>query len=315
MVWNLLSNAIKFTPAQGRVVVELHRSDGEVAITVSDTGMGITPEFLPHVFDRFRQADSSTTRAQGGLGIGLAIARHLVELHGGSISAESAGPGHGSRFRVLLPAVAIGLGLGERKESGTVVAAGDAGQGLADLDGVRILLVEDEKDSRDLIAEILRGAGGDVKAVASAREAMAEIPVYRPEILISDIGMPDEDGYSLIRRIRDRSPEEGGLIPAIAVSAYAREEDRIRSLSAGYQMHLAKPFEPLDLTAAIERLARRSPRGVSADPVSRTSSRQKDPSSASAPPESSSPRILIIEDDRDSREGLREPIVVKLAVR
>jgi CheY-like chemotaxis protein len=306
IIWNLISNAIKFTPVRGRVSVELSRADGDFEITVTDTGRGMAPDFLEQAFDRFRQADSSTTRAQGGLGIGLAIARHLVELHGGSISAESAGSGRGSRFRVMLPAVAIGLGLGERKEPGIVVAAGDASQCLADLDGVRILLVEDEKDSRDLIAEILRGAGGDVKAVASAREALEEIPVYRPEILISDIGMPDEDGYSLIRRIRDRSPEEGGLIPAIAVSAYAREEDRIRSLSAGFQMHVAKPFEPLDLTAAIGRLARRSPRGVSADPATRASSRQKEPSPASAPPEASSPRILIIEDDRDSREGLRE---------
>jgi len=306
ILWNLISNAIKFTPARGLVTVELSRPDDHFEITVTDTGRGMALDFLERAFERFRQADSTTTRAQGGLGIGLAIARHLVELHGGSISAESPGQGRGSRLRVLLPAVALGLGSGERKETGTVVMAADPSQRIADLGGVRILLVEDEEDGRDLITEILRAAGGQVKSVGSAREALEEMPGFRPEVLISDIAMPEEDGYSLIRRIRDWPPEAGGLTPAIAVSAYAREEDRIRSHSAGFQMHLAKPFEPIELTTAIERLTRGSGTPVRADPVPRSSLSEPEAPVAASASEPSPPRVLVIEDDLDSREGLRE---------
>jgi len=304
IIWNLISNAIKFTAVRGRVTVDLCRLDDHFEISVTDTGRGMEPEFLERAFERFRQADSSTTRAQGGLGIGLAIARHLVELHGGSISARSEGPGRGSSFRVLLPAIALGLGSGERRQPEAVVALSSIDPDVIDLSEVRILLVEDEQDSRDLIAQILQSAGAEVRSVASAREALEEMPGFRPDILISDIGMPEEDGLSFIRRLRDRPAEEGGRIPAIAVSAYAREEDRIRSLSAGFQTHLAKPFEPLDLKATVERLVRgpRPPAGP--EPARENPVEERPP--AISPSESAPPRVLVIEDDHDSREGLRE---------
>jgi CheY-like chemotaxis protein len=294
VIWNLISNSIKFTPARGRVEVTLARRGGEYEVAVNDTGRGMTTEFLEHAFDRFRQADSSTTRAHGGLGIGLAIARHLTELHGGSIGAESAGPGLGSRFTVRLPSVALGLEPTERRGHGRAPAVRSAAPKPADLSGLRILLVEDQWDSRELMAEILRRAGCAVTAVGSAPEAMEALAAERPDVVVSDIGMPGEDGYSLVRRIRRESDGPRGPVPAIAVSAYAREEDRIRSLSAGFQVHLAKPFEPLELIAAVDRLARRA-------------------SAASVPPEPPEPRaeapapsVLVIEDNADLREGLRQ---------
>src|SRR6266542_1337368 len=294
IIWNLISNAIKFTPARVRVTGTLSRHEGQFEIAVSDTGKGMTQDFLTRVFDRFRQADSSTTRSQGGLGIGLAIARHLTELHGGSISAESAGPDRGSRFRVFLPAVALGLEALEKRQAEPVEAAASASEDSLDLSGVKILAVEDAADSRDLLTAILRAAGAEVTVAESASEALEKLTSSRPDVLVSDIAMPDEDGYSLLRRIRHRPPEEGGLTPAIAVSAYAREEDRIRSLSAGFQMHLPKPFEPLELKAAVRRLARRGS-GVETSV----------PAPSSSPEEVSGCRILLVEDDGDLREGLR----------
>lgn len=297
IVWNLVSNAIKFTPPRGQVSVTLSRDNEQYMITVADTGRGMTPEFLSHAFDRFRQADATTTRSQGGLGIGLAIARHLVELHGGSISAESEGPDRGARFVVLLPSVAVGLKSVDDRLPSPAPAEAARDHEPPDLSGIRVLVVEDQPDARELLSEILGSAGAEVAAVGSAAEALDRFESSLPDMLVSDIGMPEEDGNSMIRRIRLRAPERGGLIPAIAVSAYAREEDRIRSLSAGFQMHLPKPFEPADLTSAIQQLARR-PTGLRLS--------ETPPHPDTGPAAQNPSRILIVEDDADSREGLRE---------
>ncbi|HYX19641.1 MAG TPA: response regulator [Thermoanaerobaculia bacterium] len=282
--WNLISNSIKFTPAHGRVVIALRRGDGGYEVEVTDTGQGMSPDFLRHAFDRFRQADSSVTRAHGGLGIGLAIARHLTELHGGSISAESAGPGLGSRFLIRLPAVALGVDYAPGPEPETFPTPAAAAVPL--IAGVRVLLVEDQWDSRELMAEILRSAGCEVEVAGSVAEALERLRAAVPDVLVSDIGMPGEDGYSLLRRIR-QSPAPLSALPAIAVSAYAREEDRIRALSAGFQMHLAKPFEPAELLATVARAAGERPApargGRMGDPL----------------------HVLVIEDDPDLGEGLK----------
>jgi len=289
IVWNLISNSIKFTPPRGRVTVSLRHVDDAFEIEVRDTGQGMSPEFLQHAFDRFRQADSSLTRSHGGLGIGLAIARHLTELHGGFIAAESPGPGLGSGFLVRLPAVALGVERSVRLEPEPRAAAVEREPGS--LDGVRVLLAEDQWDGRELMAEILRSAGCEVVATGSAQEAFEALPNVRPDVLVSDIGMPGEDGYSLLRRIRQGVPDFQSL-PAIAVSAYAREEDRIRSISAGFQFHLAKPFEPTDLLVAVSRVTHRDP---PARPAAEGEVRE--------PPRH---RILVVEDHADVREGLRE---------
>ena len=288
IVWNLISNSIKFTPPRGRVTVSLRRRENEFELEVRDTGQGMTAEFLSHAFDRFRQADSSLTRSHGGLGIGLAIARHLTELHGGSIAAESPGPGLGSGFRVQLPAVALGVERSIRSEPEPRAAAVERAPGS--LEGIRVLLAEDQWDGRDLMAEILRSAGCDVIATGSAQEALEALPGARPDVLMSDIGMPGQDGYSLLRQVRQIPDFES--LPAIAVSAYAREEDRIRSISAGFQLHLVKPFEPNDLLVAVSRVTHRD---APAPPVGE--------GSATEPPRH---RILVVEDHADVREGLRE---------
>jgi CheY-like chemotaxis protein len=290
IIWNLVSNSIKFTPPRGNVTVLLGQRDREFEIEVRDTGQGMTPEFLAHAFDRFRQADSSTTRSQGGLGIGLAIARHLTELHGGSIEAESPGPGLGSRFRVFLPLVALGVEAETRRERDASVPAAE--RRLRALGGVRVLVVEDQWDTRDLMAEILRAAGCEVVATGSVPEALEALASFRPDVLVSDIGMPGEDGYALLRRVRQAPEAWLRRIPALAVSAYAREEDRIRSLAAGFQLHITKPFEPLDLTAAVGHLVSKDPAAGPADP-------------ASAAPGADPPRVLVVEDDADLREGLQ----------
>jgi len=286
VVWNLISNAIKFTPLQGQVEVSLDRSGSEFEVRVTDTGKGIAAEFLPSVFDRFQQADSSTTRVHGGLGIGLAIVRHLVELHGGSVAASSDGEGRGASFSVRLPVVALGVTALERERASSVARPPPPGIADSDLTGVRVLLVEDEPDGRELIGEILRDAGAEICAVGSAGEAYDVVKSFRPHVLVSDIAMAQEDGYSLVRRLRRLSPEEGGRTPALALSAYAREEDRIRSLAAGFQQHMAKPLDPEDLVGAVGRLASRGNLG-------------RGPASAPAA------RVLVVEDDGDSREGLR----------
>jgi len=296
IIWNLVSNSIKFTPPGGEVTVTLGRREAEFEITVGDTGMGMNPEFLGRAFDRFRQADSSTTRSHGGLGLGLAIARHLAELHGGSIGAESGGPGLGSTFIILLPAAALAPAEAEPRlpESRPRTAAYDLS--AFRLAGVRVLVVEDQWDTRDLLAEILGSAGCRVVAVGSAAEAIEAFDASPPDVLLSDIGMPVEDGYSLLRRIRQRRPADGGKVPAIAISAYAREEDRIRSLAAGFQIHLAKPFEPSDVLGAVGRMVRRVRTGGGAGRTERRS-RDRD-----------APDVLVVEDDADLRDGLRSLI-------
>jgi PAS domain S-box-containing protein len=252
VVWNLLSNAIKFTPAGGRVTVELHRWDGHAEIVVTDTGIGISHEFLPHVFDRFRQADSSTTRTQGGLGLGLAIVRHLVEVHGGTVRAESGGDAKGSKFTVRLP---MRQTQPQRAEANATPDANEArreevrsAQPMS-LTGVRILVVDDDEDARELIATMLSTYGASVESVASADQALAAIERGRPDVLVSDIGLPSEDGYSLIRRVRQRPG--GERLPALALTAYAGIADQRRCLDAGFDDHVAKPVEPGDLAAAI----------------------------------------------------------------
>jgi signal transduction histidine kinase/ActR/RegA family two-component response regulator len=253
VAWNLLSNAVKFTPEGGEVTVRLTREDARVRLAVSDTGKGIAPEFLPHVFDRFRQADSATTRAYGGLGLGLAIVRHLVELHGGTAQADSGGEGRGSTFSVTFP-LAQATACECAPSAAAAAADGrDAGrvEGLA---GVRVLVVDDELDTRKLISAVIAQSGAEVTACASAGEALETLKTWRPHILMSDIGMPGEDGYALIRQVRALPAERGGRTPAAALTAYARDEDRTRALAAGYQLHLAKPFSPGDLIAAVSDL-------------------------------------------------------------
>jgi signal transduction histidine kinase/ActR/RegA family two-component response regulator len=252
VAWNLLSNAVKFTPEGGGVCVRLTREGARVKFSVSDTGRGIPSEFLPHVFDRFRQADSATTRAYGGLGLGLAIVRHLAELHGGTVQAESAGADQGSTFSVTFPlaqtAAPCACQTGESSESALSLSRHEG------LTGVRVLVVDDEQDTRRLISTVIAQSGAEVTACASAGEALEKLKTWRPHILMSDIGMPGEDGYALIKQVRALPPERGGRTPAAALTAYARDEDRGRVLTAGYQLHIAKPFNPKELLAAVSDL-------------------------------------------------------------
>jgi signal transduction histidine kinase/ActR/RegA family two-component response regulator len=250
VVWNLLTNAVKFTPAEGVIEVELATRGEECIIRVSDTGRGIATEVLPHIFDRFRQGDSTTTRSQGGLGLGLAIVRQLVEAHGGRVEAKSAGLGKGATFEVTLPALAA---LGVRGAHRASAGSAD----VIDLLGVSILVVEDEADARELVKDLLVSRGATVLEAASAAQALATLEVHTPDLIVSDIAMPEKDGYSLMREIRGRPQERAGWIPAIAVTALAREEDRWEALAAGFQAHVAKPIDPSELAKAVARLCQR----------------------------------------------------------
>jgi signal transduction histidine kinase len=259
VVWNLFSNAVKFTPESGSVSVQLERANAHARIIVSDTGQGIDPQFLPFIFDRFRQADGSTTRKYGGLGLGLAIVRHLIELHGGTIEVHSDGIGRGATFTVGLP-----LRNGQREfEAEADLAPAPSNNGNQTLhyspvlDGLRILIVDDETDSRDLITAVLMQSGAEVQGCETVSEALAAIQAWRPDLLISDIGMPGVDGYELIRRIRALPAERGGRVPAVALTAYARTEDRMQALRSGYQMHVPKPVEMAELVAVAASLIRR----------------------------------------------------------
>jgi CheY-like chemotaxis protein len=250
VIWNLLSNAIKFTSSGGIVEIKLEAIGSNAQIQVKDTGIGIDADFLPHVFDYFRQADSTITRSFGGLGLGLAIVRHLVELHGGTVSAESLGVGLGATFIVQLPLI--------KDES---ISKDEFNSSLISdfsslpLQGVRILVVDDEADTREFLTFALEEYGAETIVAASAAEALKALELYNPDVLLSDIGMPEEDGYSLIRKVRSLSLERGGSIKAVALTAYAREEDQQRAISAGFQMHVAKPVEPAELVAAVSSLA------------------------------------------------------------
>jgi signal transduction histidine kinase/ActR/RegA family two-component response regulator len=252
VIWNLLANAIKFTPEGGRVDVFIEPSNDHMEVRIVDTGQGISPDFLPHVFERFRQADGATTRRYTGLGLGLAIVRQLVELHGGTVHAASPGVGRGATFTVCLPIsageaqVGQAAALGERRTP-TVSPM----PRLLRLDDLRILVVDDNADGRTLTSLVLTQAGASVKTVASVGEALQMLEVDRPDALVSDIDLPDEDGYALIRQIRQYEAEHGGFLPAVALTGYARAEDRARILAAGFQAHVPKPVEPLELTAAI----------------------------------------------------------------
>jgi PAS domain S-box-containing protein len=256
VIWNLLANAVKFTGRGGQVEVRLERAPAHIELTVKDTGQGITPEFLPFVFDRFRQADGSTTRLHGGLGLGLAIVRHLVELHGGTVKAESAGEGQGATFSVQLPLAQsrhadFGLRIDDKADENSAARHPPS----AILQGLRVLVVDDEEDARVLIQTVLEKQGAEVSAVGSAREALDALETFKPDVLVSDIGMPDEDGYDLIRQMRSRSLARGGGIPAAAVSAYVGEDNRQRALASGFQLHVAKPVDPEELISVVRTLS------------------------------------------------------------
>ena len=252
VVWNLLTNAVKFTPSGGSVRVCLEPDGHEARITVSDTGKGIAAEFLPYVFDRFRQADATTHRAYGGLGLGLAIVRHLVELHGGTVQAASPGDGQGASFTIRLPLAAHDDALAPAEpQRGEADAAGACPPELA---GLRVLLVDDQPDILELLHDVLTPCGALVQMCASAPEALETLRRWSPDVLVSDIAMPDRDGYWLIQQVRALSPEEGGATPAVALTAYVRIEDRIRVTAAGFQQYVPKPVEPVELRAVIARL-------------------------------------------------------------
>lgn len=258
VIWNLLTNAIKFTPKGGKVQVALERVNSHIEITVSDTGEGLRPEFLPHVFDRFRQADASTTRRHGGLGLGLSIVKQLVELHGGTVRVKSPGLGEGSTFVVALPLSVTHEDAPEaaREHPKTPSHSGDMCDEI-DLTGLRVLVVDDELDARQLLTRILRACHAEVSTAASVPEAIEAVHRDKPQVLISDLGMPGQDGYELIRAIRAMPTGSGNDLPALALSAFARSEDRRRAMLAGFQTHVAKPVEPAELIAVVASLAGR----------------------------------------------------------
>lgn len=252
VIWNLLTNAIKFTPKRGRVQVRLERDQSSVLVEVADSGVGIQEELLPHIFERFRQADGGYTRTSTGLGLGLSIVKSLVELHGGVVDALSEGTGAGSTFRVRLPLSPVRA---EPLVHPTAEPDGDKSLPWQSLEGVRILLVEDEADAREVLVSLLEGVNAEVTAVASAREALDYLDASKPDVLVSDIGMPGMDGYELLRTLRRRRVADGGRIPAVALTAYARSQDRTQAFAAGFQAHVPKPVDPAELMSAVASLA------------------------------------------------------------
>jgi CheY-like chemotaxis protein/two-component sensor histidine kinase len=255
VLWNLISNGVKFTPRGGKVQIRLERVNSHVEITVSDTGIGIAPEFLPHVFERFRQAEGGTTREHGGLGLGLAIARQLTEMHGGTIEASSAGAGQGTTFRIKLPLMIVhrlrddGPRVHPRASSTPVPIGG------VSLEGIHVLVVDDEPDALSLVSEVLQTVGARLTTAPSAEEALSKLLPDVPDVVLTDLGMPRMDGFQLIARIRQHEDERVRAVPAAALTAYARSEDRVRALRAGFHMHLAKPIDPAELVATIATLA------------------------------------------------------------
>ena len=264
VIWNLLTNAIKFSPKDSNVELRLERVGSFVQIVVKDSGKGIKPEFLPHVFELFRQAEGQITRAEGGLGLGLAIVSKIAEMHGGSVKAESLGENQGATFTVQLPLrgvqTAEALLPDSTKQAHPAAANGNNTDlaSLPSLDGLNILAVDDQPDTLDMIATVLAQRGATVKTASSAREALIKLQVWLPDILIADIGMPGEDGFSLIRKIRKLPDAEGGKVPAVALTAFARVEDRLKTLSSGFQMHVPKPVEPAELIVIVASLVGRT---------------------------------------------------------
>jgi CheY-like chemotaxis protein len=255
--WNLLSNAMKFTPKGGRVQIKVERIESQARIIVSDTGEGITPEFLPHVFEPFRQADGSITKGHGGLGLGLAIVSRLVEMHGGAISVMSGGRGQGATFTVSIPIAPVRQTVLAAPIDSTTIATSEKAAintQLPNLTGIRVLAVDDEGDTRAMIREVLEQFGANVLTAGSAEEALEVFPGWKPDVLLFDIGMPREDGNMLIQKVRQLEAKEGRNTPAIALTAYARVEDRMRALAAGYQMFIPKPVEAGELVVTIASL-------------------------------------------------------------
>jgi len=259
VVWNLLSNAVKFTPKSGRVQVRLTRINSHIELEVSDTGQGIAREFLPYVFDRFRQADGSSARVHGGLGLGLAIVRHIVELHGGSVAVDSPGKDQGATFTIKLPMMVTHkkTSAEERVHPRVDSEAALHFQPSSMLDGVKVLIIDDEPESLILLTAVLNQSGASVKSAASAEEGFAQVKEWRPDVIVSDIGMPGEDGYSFMKRLKTWMRESGVWIPAVALTAYARVEDRMKVLASGYQIHVPKPVEPAELVTVLVSLVER----------------------------------------------------------
>jgi CheY-like chemotaxis protein len=253
VVWNLLTNAVKFTPKFGRVQIVLERVNSHVEIAVTDTGQGFDPGFRRSMFERFQQADSSASRQHGGLGLGLAIVRHIVELHGGTVHAESPGPGQGATFTVKLPLVIFQRTAGEIERRHPTQSASEPGSALesyARLDGVRVLVVDDEPDSNEAVSALLGARGAEVRVAASAAQALDVLRQWVPDVMVTDIGMPEEDGYSLLAKLRSADGAKARL-PAIALTAYANRDDRLRTLAAGFQLHMSKPIDAAELVAAV----------------------------------------------------------------
>jgi len=287
-----MTNAIKFTPEGGRVDIRLERTGAHVQLAIADTGIGIDADLLPHVFERFFQAPGSGDGAKRGLGLGLAISRHLVELHGGTVAVTSAGAGCGATFFVRLPIAAPRAQVAAPSAAPPAPAFEPAPQ----LHGLRVLAVDDERDSNEVIHAVLAASGVEVTTARSASEVLALMPVARPDILISDIGMPDIDGYELIQRVRRLPPEHGGRIPAIAVTALARGQDRARAFLAGFDVYIAKPIDPAELTAVIVNLA-----GRRTGPVAQPTADDARPRG-----ELAGARLLVVDDDVDAGELLAE---------
>ena len=259
VVWNLLSNAVKFTPREGRVTVTLQRRDDDVVLKVQDTGIGISPDFLPYVFDRFSQADGSATRRHGGLGLGMAIVRHLVELHGGTVQADSRGEGYGATFTITLPTHLQVVPDDDAPDPAAAMRGTAPLEAHAELDGVSVLVVDDDADSRTFVCQLLEDHGARVAVSDSTSDAFQQFRQLRPDVLISDLGMPDEDGYALIRRIRALTSREGGGTPAVALTAYVRSQDENAALDAGYQRHVRKPVVVAELISAVAEFAAKTP--------------------------------------------------------
>ena len=255
IIWNLLSNSVKFTDKGGVIKIGIGRNESTTEIVVSDNGQGISEEFLPFVFDRFQQADSSITRKHGGLGLGLAISRHLVELHGGTIAVSSPGAGLGATFKVRLPVAAVGVrdsslkSTTEKRESLSTIAAGAK---IPNLSQFKVLAIDDAADARQLIRAVLEQFGADVLTASSVKEGLELLATWKPDVIVCDIGMPEEDGYTFISEVRRLSADQGGTIPAIALTGYVRVEDRMRALAAGYQMFVPKPVEATELASLIQ---------------------------------------------------------------